>query len=72
MVSTEEEVVGAVEEVVGEDLLTPVVVEVTLHLFEVAIAEAGDFMTVVGLGAAVPEEGMCFVRLSSVPANPLL
>lgn len=70
MVSTEEEVVDAVAEEVGGDLLTPVVVVVPLHLFEVATAAVEDFTTVVGLGAAL-EEGMYSAHLSSVPVNPL-
>lgn len=80
MVSTEEEVVvavvaevvatrvAAVAEEVGGDLATRAVVEVPLHLFEVATVAAEDRMTVVGLGD-VPEEGMCFARLTSIMVN---
>lgn len=51
---------------VGEDLPTPVAVEV-LHLFEVETVVVED-STVVGLEGAL-EEGTCPARSSSTPVN---
>lgn len=62
---------GVEAEEVGEDLPTPVVVEVLLHLSEVATVVVEGFMTVAGLEDALGE-GTCFARSSNVPVNVVI
>lgn len=72
VVLTVDGVVDGVEaEEVGEDLPTPVVVEVLLHLSEVATVVVEGFMTVAGLEDALGE-GTCFARSSNVPVNVVI